>query len=158
MLVVPHCCNLMKKKKKKEANWLQVLLLEVRHFFFFFFFFYLFQSVVKPKILYGINPKKKKLKKKTREKKKSLKRPKLPTLFWPFVGPLLTFCLCSIVSNPGPFQSIVDCHIWSIVDPLFVIWHLWHCFKLIPISTLSWLLCKAHTWHIICNLAYVVLF
>jgi hypothetical protein len=32
-------------------------------------------------------------------------------LFWPFVGPLLTLSLCGIVSNPDPFQSIVDFHI-----------------------------------------------
>jgi hypothetical protein len=82
----------------------------------------------------------------------------LPTLFWPFVGPLLKLGLCGIVSNPGPFQSIVDFHIWSIIGPLFVIWHLWYCFKLMPISALSWLPCKAHSWPIICNLAFVVLF
>jgi len=76
-------------------------------------------------------------KKKEAKKKRPLKRPKLPTLFWPFVGPLLTFGLCGIVSNSSLFQSIVDCHIWSIVGPLFVIWHLWYCFKLMPISTLS---------------------
>jgi hypothetical protein len=68
--------------------------------------------------------KRKKKKKKPKKKKEEKKRPKLPTLFWPFVSPLLTLGLCGIVSNPGPFRSIVGFHIWFIVGPLFIIWHL----------------------------------
>jgi hypothetical protein len=43
-------------------------------------------------------------KKKIEKKKKIIKRGQsCPYCFWPFVGPLLVFGLCGIVSNPGPF-------------------------------------------------------
>jgi len=56
--------------------------------------------------------------------KKEKKKPIKEAMFWRFVGPLLVFSLCGIVSNPGLFQSNVSFHIWSIVGTLFVLWHL----------------------------------
>jgi len=81
--------------------------------------------------------------------KKEKKKPIKEAMFWRFVGPLLVFSLCGIVSNPGLFQSNVSFHIWSIVGTLFVLWHLWYCFKLMPISALSWLPFNAHNWPIL---------
>jgi len=40
-------------------------------------------------------------------------------LFWPFVGPLLVFGLCGIISNLGPFQLIVGFLFWPIVGPYY---------------------------------------
>jgi len=41
---------------------------------------------------------------KGKKKKKSLKEAKVAHIvFWPFVGPLLVFDLCGIVSNLDPF-------------------------------------------------------
>jgi hypothetical protein len=58
-----------------------------------------------------------------------------------------------------PIKEANVAHIVLVICwPITCIRPLWYCFKLMPISTHCWPSYLAHSWHIICLLAFVVLF